>query len=119
MRVKTAALVAAVIVSNVIGNFVLGWGMKHAPAGMGPLRSLLEPAVLAGIFLLATWTLLRLQLLGLRDLSWVLPVTSIGYVLNAVMGAAFLGESVSAWRWAGTALIMAGAALVGREERGA
>jgi uncharacterized membrane protein len=46
----------------------------------------------------------------------VLPVTSIGYVLNAVMGAVFLGEVVSLLRWTGTALIVAGAALVGLEE---
>ena len=119
MRWKTAALLAAVILSNVIGNFIIGWGMKHGPAELGPIRSLLQPAVIAGILLLIAWTLLRLRLLGLRDLSWVLPVTSVGYVLNALMGAVFLGETVSAWRWTGTALIMAGAALVGREESSA
>jgi drug/metabolite transporter (DMT)-like permease len=37
----------------------------------------------------------------------------VGYVLNAVLGQAFLGETITAWRWAGTALIVAGAALVG------
>lgn len=113
---QTIALVAVVIVANVIGNFSLGWGMKHAPVGMGPILSLFQPAVMAGIALLIVWTLGRMALLGKKDLSWVLPVTSIGYVLNAVMGAVFLGEMVSPLRWTGTALIVAGAALVGLEE---
>jgi uncharacterized membrane protein len=116
MAGRTIALVAVVILSNVIGNFSLGWGMKHAPAGMGPVVSLLQPAVVAGIALQIVWTLCRMALLGKKDLSWVLPVTSIGYVLNAVMGAVFLGEVVSLLRWTGTALIVAGAALVGLEE---
>ena len=66
---------------------VLGWGMKHAPADAGPLLSLLEPFVLLGIGLLIAWTLMRIKLLGLADLSYVLPITAVGYVLNAVMGA--------------------------------
>jgi uncharacterized membrane protein len=111
MRPATILLTVAVVVSNVLGNFALGWGMKHAPATAGPVLSLLEPFVLLGIALLIAWTLLRLRLLALADLSYVLPITAVGYVLNAVMGAAFLHESVSAQRWAGTLLIVAGAAL--------
>ncbi len=111
MRPATILLTIAVVVSNVLGNFALGWGMKHAPAGAGPLLSLLEPFVLLGIGLLIAWTLLRIRLLGLADLSYVLPITAVGYVLNAVMGAAFLHETVSPQRWAGTLLIVAGAAL--------
>lgn len=111
MKPATLLLTAAVVAANVIGNFALGWGMKHAPASSGPLSSLLEPFVLLGIALLIGWTLLRLRLLALADLSYVLPITAVGYVLNAVMGAAFLHESISPQRWAGTLLIVAGAAL--------
>jgi len=111
MRPATILLTAAVVVSNVLGNFALGWGMKHAPAGAGPILSLIEPFVLLGIGLLIAWTLLRIKLLGLADLSYVLPITAVGYVLNAVMGAVFLHEHVSTQRWAGTLLIVAGAAL--------
>jgi uncharacterized membrane protein len=106
-------LTATVVVLNVAGNFALGWGMKHAPAGAGPLLSLIEPAVLGGIVLLIAWTLLRMKLLGLADLSFVLPVTAVGYVLNAFMGIAFLNEHVSPARWAGTLLIVGGAAMTG------
>lgn len=111
MRPRTILLLIAVILLNVLGNFALTWGMKHAPDGAGPIAALLEPAAALGIALLIFWTLLRMKLLGLADLSFVLPVTAIGYVLNAVAGAVFLGEHVSSSRWAGTLLIVAGAAL--------
>lgn len=113
MSLRVWLLTAAVVLSNTIGNFALAVGMKNAPPGAGPILSLFEPAVLAGIVLLIVWTLLRLALLKRADLTFVLPVTAVGYVLNAWMGAAFLHEHVSAQRWAGTLLIFAGAALTG------
>lgn len=113
MKPATLLLTAAVVVLNVLGNFALGWGMKHAPADAGPILSLLQPFVILGIVMLIAWTLLRIKLLGLADLSFVLPVTAVGYVLSAVMGAAFLHEHVSLQRWSGTLLIFAGAALTG------
>ncbi|MBI4889049.1 MAG: EamA family transporter [Acidobacteria bacterium] len=111
MKPATLLLTAAVVLANVIGNFALSWGMKHAPAGSGPISSLLEPFVILGIVLLIAWTLLRIRLLGRADLSYVLPITAVGYVLNAVMGAVFLHEQISLSRWSGTILIVAGAAL--------
>lgn len=111
MKPSTLLLTAAVVVSNVAGNYALSWGMKHAPANAGPIVSLFEPWVIAGIVLLISWTLMRIQLLGKADLSYVLPITAVGYVLNAAIAAAFLHEQVSAQRWAGTLLIVAGAGL--------
>ena len=111
MKPSTLLLTAAVVVSNVAGNYALSWGMKHAPATAGPIVSLFEPWVAAGIVLLIAWTLMRIQLLGKADLSYVLPITAIGYVLNAAIAATFLHEHVSLQRWAGTLLIVAGAGL--------
>jgi uncharacterized membrane protein len=114
MRPAVLALLAVVILSNVAGNFVLTLGMKSAPPEAGPIAALYHPLVIAGIVLLICWTLLRMKLLGMADLSYVLPITAVGYVLNAVAGAVFLHEQVSAQRWAGTLLIVAGAALTAR-----
>lgn len=114
MRPSTLLLLAAVILSNAAGNFVLALGMKSAPPGAGPVAALWHPLVVAGIVLLICWALLRMKLLGMADLSFVLPVTAVGYVLNAVAGAVLLNEQVSARRWAGTLLIVAGAALTAR-----
>lgn len=113
MRLKILALSALVVLLNTAGNFYLGLGMKRAPAGLGPVLSLLQPWVLLGIALLVVWTLLRMKLLEWADLSFVLPVTAVGYVLNAAAGAVLLQEHVSPLRWTGTALILAGAILTG------
>ena len=53
-----------------------------------------------------------MALLSLADLSYVLPVTAVGYVIAAFLGKTFLSETVSNQRWLGTALIFLGAALV-------
>jgi uncharacterized membrane protein len=55
----------------------------------------------------------RIALLSLADLSFVLPVTALGYVIAVFLGKVFLHETVSHQRWLGTLLIFAGAALVG------
>lgn len=47
------------------------------------------------------------------DLSFVLPVTSIGYVVVALLGRFLLHENVSSERWLGIFLILCGAILVG------
>jgi drug/metabolite transporter (DMT)-like permease len=114
---KTLAFSAVVILSNVLGNFCLSWGIKRAPAlspsPLSYLRVMANPWVALGILLLICWVLSRMTLLSWADLSFVLPVTSFGYVLTAGMGQFFLGEHISWQRWMGTLLIVAGTALVG------
>ena len=118
LLLKTRVLTVIVILANVLGNFAMSWGLKRHGAALGDsaldyLRVFLNPWVLAGVSLLIVWLLARMALLSWADLSYVLPVTSIGYVLNAVMGKVFLAERVTAPRWFGTLLIVAGVALVG------
>jgi uncharacterized membrane protein len=113
MRWKIVALLVFVILSNAIGNFFLSLGLRKAPAGASALAAYFQPAVLFGVGLLIAWTVTRIFLLEIADLSFVLPVTSIGFVLNTLLGAMLLGEHVSIARWTGTLLIVAGAALAG------
>ena len=47
---------------------------------------LFRPWVALGVLLLILWLLSRMALLSWADLSYVLPVTSIGYVLVALAG---------------------------------
>jgi drug/metabolite transporter (DMT)-like permease len=111
LRGRTAAFLLLVIVTNVAGNLSLSHGMKQP--GSGVLTALIDPWVLGGIALLVVWTVSRMALLRWADLSYVLPVTALGYVLNALAGRFLLQETVSWERWAGTLLIVAGAALAG------
>ena len=115
MRWRTGTASAVVVLSNVVGNFCLGWGVKHAvlDSTWSFVAVLLSPWVILGIALLILWALSRMALLSWADLSYVLPVTAIGYPLTALMGRLFLNEQISAARWMGTLLIFAGFALVG------
>ncbi len=117
MPLKTRILTLIVILSNVLGNFSLSLGMKAqavAEAGgfMVYVRAFFSPMVLLGVSLLIIWLLSRMALMSWADLSFVLPVTSIGYVISALMGKFFLAEQISGKRWAGTLLIVAGTLLV-------
>lgn len=117
-KLKTLGLVLAVILLNSFGNVLLAWGMRHIPeavAGnpLGYLRAMLNPFVASGILLLILWLLTRMALLSWADLSFVLPLTGLGYLLTALLGKYILGEAVSPSRWIGTLLIFVGTAMVG------
>jgi len=113
---KTKLLTVFVVFTNVFGNFFLSWGMKHQALGSAPLdyiRAIFSPWALLGTTLLILWLLSRMTLLGWADLSYVLPVTSISYVLTAMLGRYFLDERITPQRWAGTLLIVIGIVFVG------
>lgn len=114
---KTRILTLIVILSNVLGNLALSLGMKAQTAVASPnfrlyVRAFFSPMVLLGVVLLIVWLLSRMALMSWADLSFILPVTSIGYVFSALIGKYFLAEDVSARRWMGTLFIVAGMALV-------
>jgi len=67
-----------------------------------------------GIVALSIFFGLYLVALSWADLSFVLPVTAFGYVLNAFLSWKLLGEHVSLVRWIGTTIICAGVAVVSR-----
>jgi uncharacterized membrane protein len=119
MPIKTRILTLIVVLSNVFGNLALSLGMKAktaaviAPTILLYVKAFFSPMVLCGVALLIIWMLSRMALMSWADLSYILPVTSIGYVLSALVGHLFLGEQISNQRWAGTLLIVAGTILVG------
>ena len=117
LQSKTRLFAVIVVLTNVLGNVALTRGMKKvgeleaSPASY--LQAILSPWVLLGIALLILWMLSRMTLLSWADLSYVLPVTSVGYILQAAIGKYFFAERISGWRWSGTLLIVAGIVLVG------
>ncbi len=116
MRLRVWLLTFVVILANVGGNAILGYAMKQAPATAGVIGSILQPVAMLGIAVLIAWMLLRMRLLGLADLSFVVPVTAVGYVLSALAGVFLLHEQVPLRGWIGTVIIMAGATLTGLTE---
>ena len=117
LRSKTRLFAAIVVLTNVAGNSALTKGMQQiGDPGNSPLAliaALFHPWVALGVALLIAWTASHMALLSWADLSYVLPVTSIAYVLTAFAGKWFLGESISVKRWAGIVLVTAGVTIVG------
>jgi len=114
LRLKTRLAVPVVVLSGVCGNFFLKRGMPpsiHFPFGF--ITVLFRPYAALGVALLICWLLSRMALLSWAALSFVVPVTSIGYALTALAGRVFLHEAVDWKHWAGIALIVAGVTLVG------
>jgi len=112
------ALAVAVIVFNVSGNYLLDVGMRSVGqiVSLSPLdylRVFGNAYVVSGVLFLLVWLLCQLSLLSWADLTYVLPITSVSYVLTAVVGALFLKEHVSAARWLGVSLIVTGVMVVG------
>lgn len=117
-RFRTFLLVAAVVLFNAFGDLSLTWGLRHIPQTLAAnplhyIEAMLNPFVAAGITMLILWLLTRMALMSWADLSFVLPVTSVGYVVVALLGRFFLHEHVSPGRWVGILLILGGAILVG------
>jgi drug/metabolite transporter (DMT)-like permease len=115
---QVCAVVLLFVALKGVGNLSLAWGMKHFPETMSAdpipyVKAMFDPFVAAGIGAFILALLVRMALLSLADLSFVVPVTAIGYFVAAFLGKTFLHEAVSAERWFGTALIFFGAALVG------
>lgn len=113
---KTPLFAAFVICTNAFGNFFIARGMRRLPALSAPLdliTAIFTPWVGLGIALLILWLVSRMMFLSFADLSYMLPLTSLGYVLNAVLGRFFLNEEITPQRWAGIVLIMIGTVLVG------
>jgi uncharacterized membrane protein len=123
---KVYSLLLFVILLKPFSNLFLAWGMRRFPEtlSMDPvqyLRAVLDPLVAIGIGMQILWLLMRMALLSVADLSFVLPVTAVGYVLSTFLAHVFLGEQVSTERWLGTGVIFRGTALVsftaGRKSR--
>lgn len=120
--VKTYAVVVFFLALRAVGNSAMAWGMKQVPErmSMNPalyLRAMMNPFVAMGVAALILALLTRMALLSLADLSFVLPVTAVGYVIAVFLGKVFLNETVTRERWLGAVLIFAGAVLVGSTSR--
>jgi drug/metabolite transporter (DMT)-like permease len=117
VRLRKIATLAGVVFFGSFGDVALARGMKSMPpvelTNLGALISALaNPWVVGGIVLLLGFFSTYLSALSFADLTYVLPATSVGYVIMALLGRFFLHEHVSAFRWTGVALITLGVGFV-------
>jgi drug/metabolite transporter (DMT)-like permease len=125
-KAKTLLVILGAIMAQGLGDVCLTRGMKTigevSTLSPGPLLALAfqifaNPLIWGGIILLLTFFGLFLTALSWADLSFVLPVSAFGYVVNAALAATLLGERVTPWRWIGTLVICIGVFLVSRTEQ--
>jgi drug/metabolite transporter (DMT)-like permease len=96
------------------GRQGLGQALLSAPGQIYELLWLVfgTPRVWMAIGCMLVFLLLWMVSLSWSDLTFVMPLTALTYVLNAILVGPVLGEYVSPTRWAGTVLIAIGVALV-------
>lgn len=115
------SLLVILIVTAVTGEIMVTHGMKQ----VGEIRdfrpmSLLRVAwqavrgvwVPAGVASMAISFFSLMAALSVADVSFVIPVTAVTYVLNTLGARFFLKEHVSGQRWGGAVLVAMGVALV-------
>ena len=99
------------------GDSMLSHGMKQTGSIsvhhlQGVIVAILNPWVAIGILLLLAFFSTYMTALSWADLTYVLPATSLGYVLLALVARFLLHEHVSAMRWLGIALITGGVGFI-------
>jgi drug/metabolite transporter (DMT)-like permease len=110
-------VLAGVTVSAAAGDSMLSHGMKQTGNIslhhlQGVIFAILNPWVAAGILLLLAFFATYMTALSWADLTYVLPATSLGYVLLALVARFLLHEQVSPLRWLGIALITGGVGFI-------
>lgn len=120
---KTFLLVLIAALIGGTGHVMLSKGMKtvgdltEAPAGkLGGMigGAVSNPWLLLGVALQATFFVMYLALLSRADVSKVLPMVALDYIVVALLAQTLLGEVVTTARWAGIGFVVLGVALVSR-----
>jgi drug/metabolite transporter (DMT)-like permease len=119
MTLGRYAVLAVIVVCGAVGDAFLSRGMKQVQAislarWADLIASVWNPWVALGILFLLCFFAAYTTALSWADLTYVLPATSVGYVLMALLAVFMLHEHVSATRWAGILLISIGVGVVTR-----
>ena len=117
MTFRKYLVLAGVTVFAAAGDSMLSHGMKqNGSISIHHLQSVIlavrNPWVAGGIVFLLAFFASYMNALSWADLTYVLPATSLGYVLLAFVAKFALHEQVSPLRWMGIALISGGVSFV-------
>jgi drug/metabolite transporter (DMT)-like permease len=110
-------VLAGVTVFSATGDSLLARGMKGlGNVSLRDLSSLvpaiLNPWIAGGVLLLLAFFASYMAALSWADLTYVLPASSLGYVLVALIALLVFHEEISVTRWLGIAMISCGVGLV-------
>jgi len=117
VNLRKYLVLLGVVIFGSSGDALLSRGMKEV--GEVPLNhwhqiifAVAHPWVALGVVLLIGFFAAYMTALSWADLTYVLPATSLGYVLLALIAKFYLHEQVSTLRWVGIGLISAGVGFV-------
>jgi drug/metabolite transporter (DMT)-like permease len=110
-------VLAGITLFAATGDSLLSHGMKQVGnVSLDHLSSviiaILNPSVALGILFLLGFFLCYTSALSWADLTYVLPASSLGYVLLALLAKFWLHEHIATTRWLGIFLISAGVGFV-------
>ena len=122
---KTFLLLCSLIGASSLGEILCAKGMQQVGdvslrprALLGALgRMLRSPWLFAGVASLALSFFSFISLLSYADLSFVVPLTAVGYITNTLGARFFLGERISRERWLGTLLVAFGVTVISLDQR--
>src|SRR5262245_49960954 len=118
---KLVTILIAGLIFEAVGVVFLSKGLKQigeaSQINFGEVSRLVVRGatngnVLLGVAFEAVFFGTLLYLMSRWDVSFVWPLTSLGFVLTTLAAKFILHENVSVVRWSGVCLIVAGAALI-------
>ena len=117
MILRKYLVLAGVTLFSAMGDSLLSRGMKEVGnISIGNAQHLvlaiLNPWVALGILFLLTFFACYMTALSWADLTYVLPATSVGYVLLAFIAKYQLHEHINTARWVGIVSITIGVGFV-------
>lgn len=117
MTFRKYLVLAGVTLCAAVGDSLLSRGMKDVgnislrhPSDL--ILAITNPFVAIGIVFLLGFFASYMTALSWADLTYVLPATSLGYVLLALIAKYLLHEDVTPLRWVGILLISGGVGFV-------
>jgi drug/metabolite transporter (DMT)-like permease len=114
-------LLALIVVAGTGGELCVSRAMKGVaeplslhPAAISRIMraALLTPWMWLGLAMMTAAFMSLLAALSIYDVSFVVPVTALSYVVGVCGSATFLRESVKVERWLGVAVVTIGVMLV-------
>jgi drug/metabolite transporter (DMT)-like permease len=110
-------VLAGVAIFAVTGDSLVSSGMKQVGAvALNHLPNIIlvvfHPQIALGILFLLAFFACYMAALSWADLTYVLPTTSVSFILLTLVAKFILHENVSLTRWLGVVLISVGIGLV-------
>ncbi|HEX9000660.1 MAG TPA: bacteriohopanetetrol glucosamine biosynthesis glycosyltransferase HpnI [Blastocatellia bacterium] len=117
---KTFLLLSSLILCSSLGEILSAKGMQQIGdvsfrprALLGAFwRMLRNQYLFFGVVFMAASFFSFISLLSYADLSFVVPLTAVGYITNTLGARFFLHERISRERWLGTLLVACGVSLI-------